>query len=368
MEYLSAFLNGYYIGLIVLGSLLALAGPIVLVYFLAKKNIFLTIVKEGQAKAIMKFGEFNRMIMCYQGYAFNEDWDVCQRVTHGMEPHINGVYGAIKNSDDEIIETCELRKDPRRVGGLMWVGIPFIHSVHKYKFQWTSFEQAEEDGKLIEKKVAHKEEKIDYILVQDDIYYTFLGDAETEELVPVDIELLLTIRIINPYKSLFRVQNWLEAVQNQTKPALRGFAADRKYADLIGKKEEIEREQDEFLSQSGIHSYTERNYGARLKRVGMVSINLSGERGQTYLELSTKQYEADREKERIQTLADAEVERISKVYDEITNHGSEGLFIRANEAIEEAGKGPSNLVVFPLEAAKSMVEKWTGASIKNKKE
>ncbi len=108
--------------------------------------------------------------------------------------------------------------------------------------------------------------------------------------------------------------------------------------------------------------------GSRLKRVGLVSINLSGERGKAYLEASTKQYEADREKDRIQTLADADVERIDRVYSEIIKHGAEGLFIRANEAIEEAGKGPSNLVIFPLGSAKSMLKDLTGGIIKEKKE
>jgi len=361
------FLTGIYIGLYIIGIITIIIGPIVLVYFLAKNNIFFTIVKEGRAKAILKFGAFQRMIMCYQGYGFNEEWDICQRVTQGNEPNLRGVLGAVKNSNDEIIGNCQLRKELIRIGGLMWIGIPLIHSVHKYEFRWTSFEQAEEGGKLIDKKVPHAGEKIDYILVQDDIYYTFLGDADTKELIPVDMELLLTIRIINPYKALFRVQNWLEAVQNQTKPALRGFAADKNYADLIGKKEEIEREADTFLAESGIHRYTERNYGARLKRVGMVSINLCGERGKAYLEASTKQYEADREKERIETIANAEVERINKVYSEITSHGSEGLFIRANEAIEEAGRGPSNLVIFPLGSAKSMLKDLTGGIIKEKR-
>jgi len=361
------FLTGIYIGIYIIGCISILFGPIILVYLLAKSNIFFTIVKEGQAKAILKFGKFEKMIMCYQGYGFNEDWDVCQKVNNANDPCLNGVYGAIKNANDEITGNCDLRKDSFRIGGLMWVGIPFVHSVYRYEFRWVSFEQAEEGGKLIEKTISHEEE-LDYILVQDDIFYTFLKSADSKELVPVDMELLLTIRIINPYKAFFRVQNWLEAVQNQTKPALRGFAAEKTYADLIGKKEETERESDEFLKNSGIHHYVERNYGARLKRVGLVSIDLSGERGQAYLEASTKQYEADKESDRIKTIADAEVERIRKTYSEITNHGSEGLFIRANEAIEEAGRGPSNLVIFPLGSAKSMLKDLTGGIIKEKKE
>jgi len=364
---MESFLNGYYIALYVFGITLVIAGPVILVYFLARQNILFTIAKEGQAKAIMKFGEFERLIMCYQGFGFNEEWDVCQKVTHGNQPCINGVVGAIRNSNDEITGNCPLRKEPIRIGGLMWVGIPFVHSVYKYEFRWTSFEQTEEEGKVVEKRIPHKE-LVDYILVQDDIYYSFLKGADTKELVPVDMEMLLTVRIVNPYKALFRVQNWLEAVQNQTKPALRGFAADKNYADLIGKKEEIERESDTFLAQTGIHKYTEKNYGARLKRVGLVSIDLSGERGEAYLEASTKQYEADREKERIETIANAEVMRINKIYTEITSHGSEGLFIRANEAIEQAGKGPSNLVIFPLGSAKSMLKDLTGGISRKEKE
>lgn len=361
---MDAFLTGVYIALSIVGVALILFTPIAFIYFLAKNNILFTIVKEGQAKAILKFGKFERMVMCYQGHGFNNDWDVCQRVTSGNEPHINGVCGAIRDSNNEIISNCELRPEPFKIGGLMWIGIPFIHSVYKYEFRWISFEQKEEGGKPIEKTISHTEENMDYILVQDDVFYSFLKGADSKELVPVDMELLLTIRIINPYKAIFRVQNWLEAVQNQTKPALRGFAAGKAYHDLIGKKEEVKRESDKFLSESGIADYVEENYGTRLKRVGLVSINLSGERGNAYLAASTKQYEADREKERIETIASAEVNRINRIYNEITSHGAEGLFIRANEAIEEAGKGPSNLVLFPLESAKSMLKAWTGGSAK----
>jgi len=335
------FLTGVYIGLYFIEFVLIIFGPIVLVYFLAKNNIFFTIVKEGQAKAILKFGEFERIIMRYQGYGLDQEWKVCE-------------IAKCENPESELIS------EPARIGGLMWVGIPFIHSVYKYEFRWVSFEQTEEGGRLIEKPISHPEENIDYIIVQDDIFYTFLSGAESKELLPINMQLLLTIRIVNPYKALFRVQNWLEAVQNQTKPALRGFASKKTYAQLIGKKEEVERESDKFLQDSRIDEYLEKNYGARLKRVGMVSIDLSGERGKAYLESSTKQYEADREKERILTIADAEVERINRTYAAIKGHGDEGLFIRTNEAIEEAGRGPSNLVLFPLGPINSMLEAWTG--------
>ena len=49
---------------------------IALIYFLAKNNIFFTFVKEGSTKAILKFGEFHRLVMSYQEYWFDDNWNI----------------------------------------------------------------------------------------------------------------------------------------------------------------------------------------------------------------------------------------------------------------------------------------------------
>ncbi len=355
---MKSFLLGVYIGLGIVGLAAAVFGLIILIHFLAKNNIFITSVQEGMAKAIQKFGRFHRAVMTYEGYGFDTEWTVRPKEKTDEDGYILGENGKIAKSEQET--SLKLRLEPWfRFGGLRWVGIPLIHSVYRYKFRWASFEQGEEQGTLVQKIISH-EEKIDYVLVQDDIYYSFVTEAETEGMVPVNVNLLLTIRIVNPYKALFRVQNWLEATQNLLKPALRKYISGKSFEDLIRKKEETEREADEFLKESEVDKYLERDYGVRLKKVGMVLINPAGERGQTFVAAATKEWEAEKEKSRIKISAEAEVERIRRIYDQIKSYGEEGLFIRATEAIEETGKGPSNLVLFPLGSAKSMIEGWLG--------
>lgn len=355
---MEGFWSGFTIGVITILTTGILFAFIVLVYTLAKLNIFFTIIQEGTAKAIKKFGKFQRMVIAYGDHALD------QRGTIRL-PDEDGKEGIelVKNADGTIRTekyTIEIQSQSFRLwGGLRWVGIPFIHSVHKYEFRWVSYEQGEKDGKLAEKIISHTE-TIDYLLLQDDVYYSFVHGGETSEMIPTDVDLLLTIRIINPYKAMFRVQNWLEAVLNQVKPAFRKFVFSCELKELMGKEEKMEREVDNFLKDSGIANYAERDYGVRLKKVGMAKVDLAGERGKIYTEAASKQYEAEKEKERKEILAKADANIIDTVFGKIKEYGSMGLYLKTLEAMETVGKGPSNTVIFPLGAIKDLVDGWIG--------
>jgi len=325
-------LIGVCMGVGIIGIVGIVFGAISLVYFLAKNNIFWTIVKEGTAKAILKFGKLQRIVMTYRNCELDERWKVIEKEA---EP------GRSKKS------------------GLRLVGIPFVHSVYQYNFRWTSFEQAEEGGSLSQKAIAHQE-ILDYILVQDDIYYTFIRGAETNDMVPVDVDLLLTIRIVNPYLALFRVQNWLEATQNQLKPVLRSYIANKTFSDLITRKEGTAREMEELLMRTAeakdatkdekLGSYLERHYGVRIKKIGLARIDPAGDRGKVYQEAASKHWEAEKEKERITVIADADVGRMERVYGKITSYGPSGLSIKMMETIEKAAEKEGNwFIPFPLQ-------------------
>lgn len=350
-------LLGVYIGLGIVGLAAIIFSVIVLLYFLAKNNLFFTFTEEGRAKAIMKYNRFHRVVMTYENYSLDYEWTVCEKVDKKQGRNPQG-------------ETRALRPEPWfRFGGLIWIGIPFIHSVYQYEFNWASFEQVAEDGMLVQKVIPHTKE-IDYILVQDDVYYSFVREAEAVGMVPLNVEMLLTIRIINPYRAFFRIQNWLEATQNRLKPALRDFTATKTFEELVAQtertetsttqKEEISRQFSEFLSGSQIDENLRDDYGVLLKKAEIVNIDPAGDRGETYVAAATKGWEADKEKIKIEKLADAEVGRIDRVYTKIQSYGDDGLFIRATEAIEETGRGPSNLVIFPFGSVQSMFEGWLG--------
>jgi hypothetical protein len=326
------FLTGVIIGLWVMGACTGLFSIVAVPYALARFNVVWTIVQEGQVKTILKLGQFHRNIMSYKGHDFDQDWNVIDSLPHR-----------------------------RLFGGFQFVGIPIIHTVHTYKFSWMSYQQVQKDGGIIYQAIPHKDELLDYILVQDDVYFSFIDKAETIGMVPVDVSLLLTIRILNPYKALFRVQNWLEVTLNQVVPALRAFIGTKEFEQLTSgeTRKQVEQKFNEFLRFSHIDEFLRENYGVDLRKADMAAIDPGGNRGIAYVEAASKKWEAEKEKEKILTIADAQVERVNRVYGAIKRHGDAGLFIRAAEAAEEVGKGAGNTVLFPLGPIKDLIEAWT---------
>lgn len=328
----SAYLTGIQMGLVLLAAAIGMLCFIASVYFLAKLNIFFTLVKEGTAKAVLRFGKFRKIVMSYKSHDINENWEVVER---------------------EQFSWFKL------FSGLRWIGFPIINTVHKYRFSWSSYEQIDESGKIMTKpKTTEKE--IDFILVQDDVYFTVIEAAETKGMVPVDVSLLLTLRVKNPYKALFRIQHWLEASLNRVKPAFRSFIAQKEFKDLIAQKEAIEEQVGSFIAESKIDEFILNNYGVELVAVEMVKIDPSGKRGEAYAEAASKLWEAERELERIKTIADAETQRIDRIYTKIKSFGEEGMFLRTLEAVEQAGKEPGKFVIFPLGGIKDLIKNWTG--------
>ncbi|MEK7575625.1 MAG: SPFH domain-containing protein [Patescibacteria group bacterium] len=343
---MESFWIGLKIGSITLLTLLSMLAIVVLIYNLARYNVFFTIVQEGTAKAILRFGKCRKIVMSYKGHYLDAEWNVK------------------KIDESPSVEEKLLRKIldwiKKITGGLKWIGIPFINKVHLYRFEWTSYEQVREGEKTIEKPITKEEKDISFILVQDDVYFTFLDKAETKGMIPVDVSLLLTLRVVNPYKALFRIQKWLEATQNRVKPAYRSFTRKKTFEELTEQREAVEDEANSFLKDSQVDNFIKDTYGVELVAVEMVKIDPAGEWGTKFTEEAAKKWSAEKEKERIETLADADVNRMERVYGKITSYGEQGMYIRTVEAIEKTGQGPSNLIIFPFGSIKDIMKGWLG--------
>lgn len=326
------FLLGVYIGLGIVGVATVIFSIIAIIYVLASQNIFFTLVQEGRAKAIMRFHKFQRIVMAYRGFKLDKEWNVISLSALTMTP----------DYWQKFIFWFGL-------GGLRWVGIPFINSVHEYRFEWSSYEQVEESGKTVEKAIT-KQESIDFILVQDDIYFTFVKEAETKGMVPIDATLLLTLKVVNPYKALFRVQHWLEATLNRIKPAFRSFVAQKEFEQLIAQKEAIEEEVNSFLRQTKVDEFLRENYGVELVAIEIVRVDPAGELAIKFTEAAAKEWTTKKEAQQILVLADANAERMSKIYDKIISYGNNGLSIRMMETLEKASEKQGNwFIPFPIQ-------------------
>lgn len=325
------FLFGIKLGLWLIGTPATIYVLIASIYFLASKNVIWAIAQEGTDKAIMKNGRFVRFV--------------------------NYVYSA--NGTVPGGARLTPLKERNLFRGLHWVGVPFVKTVYEYNFKTVSLEQVEEGGKLVHKAVPC-EGTTDHVSLKDTLLYGLIDNAETKELIPVEAGLLLTLRVINPYRALFLVDDWMRATLNHIKPAMRSFISKRGLKQLHAERETLSADASAFIHEAKADNFVRNNYGIKIVKADFAFINPSGERGKNIVEAATKEWEARQEAKRIRVTSDAEKRRIDTVYGAVINKGTEGLFIRTAEALEKAGAGQGNTIVFPLGMLDDLIRVWTG--------
>ena len=269
--------------------------------WLAPNNYFFTFVKEGTAKIVVRGDEFDKALIQWKGYTFDEEWNVVE----GKEPwHL--------------------------FGGLRYYGFWPIQDIYGYNFQWTGVTESDE-------VVRHPKEKLDYILLKDDIYLTEVRGAEDKELLPLNVSLVLTIRVINPYKTLFRVQNWLETVNSRIRTWVRDTISHDSYEKWISEKKRIGEELFKSLKKQGLLEEFNNRYGIDVRKIEVKDIDPSTEEDyRKFREATLKKYLAQRESERIEV-----------IYEAINKFGDLGKLIRMLETLE-ASPGAGSKWVIPL--------------------
>jgi len=278
-------------------------------YELAPRNIFFTFVEEGSAKAVVRAGKFVRALMEWRGYTFNEEWDV-----------IPG-------------------ESPRILGGLRFFGLWPLEQIYVYRFQWIGVKP---DGTTD----THKERELDYIFVKEDVYFREVPNAEDKNKLPITIKLILPIRVINPYRALFRIQNWLEAVLNRIVDKVRESIGRMTYESIISDRQQAIKVIRDTIAP--ILEEYRNEYGVSVRQVEFLEF----EPPEAFRTATIQAYLAERDKEKIIILAEAEKRRLDKVgrgealrighvYRKIRDYKDIGLIIRGFEALE---KGNTNWV------------------------
>jgi len=200
---------GWIAGSLLIGEMIFLIGLIImpiftflLIYFdLAPRNMIFSFVKEGTGIIVMRGGEFDKIIISWRGYAIDPNtWDI------------------IESPESKI----------KLFGGLKFFGIPPIQKIGHYKQRWSHLI---EDG-----TVKKHDEELYYVLLKTDFYVfelpiTEKDSAEDINGIPIDVKLVIPIRIINPYEAIFRPQRWLAAISGTIKPVLKRFVAKFRYKE-----------------------------------------------------------------------------------------------------------------------------------------
>jgi hypothetical protein len=284
----------------VLFPILVLAFFCVAYFFLAKpsQNRWFTFVKEGTAKIIVRGEAYDKTIIQWKGHKLDENGDVIE-------------------CDDE---------DKSFFGGFKYYGLYPIKDIYVYNFQWTG---VAENGEI----VHHPKETLDSIVLKDDVYWAEIKAAEDKDLLPLTLELVITACVVNPYKAIFNIQNWLETVINRIKPWARDAVTHDIYSNLIQDKDRIGEQIYKTLDKSGLikGEFLER-YGVKVRKIEVKEINPPDE----YRETTLQKYIAEREREAIIVKADAEAKRLEIVYGQIERFHDLGKLLRTLEAIEKS--------------------------------
>lgn len=167
------------------------------------------IVKEGTAVSIMTFGKFWMILFQWEGHWMNEKWKILRE---GEESKYKKKIAGL-----------------RILGGLYLYGIWPIHRIHHYKHRWTDI-RIRETGKM---DLEFHEEELNHILLKPAVYAIQLFAVETAppERIPVDVLVLITLRIENPFLFLFvapptPIEDVLARISASMRPIITGCRLD----------------------------------------------------------------------------------------------------------------------------------------------
>jgi len=325
--------------LIILGGIgMVIVGFLLIYFWWAPNNLFFTFVKEGTAKIIVRGDGFKKTLIQWKGHTIVDTPD---------DPH----FGDIIDGGKEF-----------RFGGLRFYGFWPIDDVYVYTFSWTNITLSGEIQ-------IHPKEWMDYVLLKDDVYFAEIEAAEDKNSLPLNIGLILRIRVVNPYKAIFKIQNWLEMVINLIRVDVRDVIGSDVYENWIQKEKDLgdyifHRIEGMVLTdgkwekrgKNKIEEF-ELSYGVKIVSLGVKNIDptpiesLSGIRAVTikkYLAEQEKKrikIEASAEAEKVKILAEAEKMRLEKVWSMIQNFGDLGQVIRGLEALEKSTEKGAKWVI-----------------------
>lgn len=343
-----------------------------LVLGLAYMNLFFTITPEGYAKIIMRGGKFYRVIFSFKEHSIlDETWKVDffnrwrnhrmneLRKENGWET--NEEYLFLKNpakkwtivpyswEEDGLIDQ-ETGKNWGRPTwhklfswtGIHWVGIPPFWRIHAYTPS-CGFLRPQHD--LMTKR------RTDLFPINDNSYIGVLYKAETAEKLPVDIDMVIIKKIVNPYLAAFAIGNWQQGSSELIDGEGRDYVGRRSYDELVSREGDGIREHIDSLC-----SQLWSKYGLQIQQTKIKDINLSSSQREKFREATTAVYVANQHAQAteitgkasanvINMTGSAENEVLKQKMATYAEDREAGQAILNADVGKALGTGPSNTVV-----------------------
>ena len=311
-------------------SLLILVILAILVWALAINDYFVTLMPAMRAKARMLNEDLCKMLMSYTSkiFAFEDPLNyvsVSQEIEGEPDEklwrkqktrlgeiafarkqlglkgvkEINDPYDIVPDIRDEEIKSKNIFL-PKFLRNIRWVGIPPFYKIYSYRFRWASFEQRCDltTGVLVTRPVII-EKALRYITLKDDVYNMTVESAETQEVIPLNVEIAITANIINPKKALFQIEKWLEVIINQVGAKIRKFVGTQGYFELVQAKFEEKNllsndlKEERLLSDKNLEfiiSSIRSIYGVNIKRIQIKELNPATKEAEEFIKASIQEF------------------------------------------------------------------------------
>ena len=281
-------LLGILVGLVITMVVIVVGSPL-WVYLLARFDILYTFIKEGRGVIIKRGDQFFRAMIKWEGHDIidSEEKLVAHQGARPGEP--------VEMWD--IIPTGIVPLTPlswlEHFTGARWIGLPPWFSVYWYKFERTTLEPTgavDANGHPI-LRPTFSDEETKWVFLADTVYWGKVEGAETRQKVPVDVEFLETMRVTNPWRALFGVTQWLDAVIKLSVQRGRQYLGTRTYEQLV-RGENATPEKGFSGGLTILREEVHESYGTFIVRVDIYSITLAGSVAADYEKASTAEFTA----------------------------------------------------------------------------
>lgn len=217
-----------------------------------------TIVDEGTARAVMVFGKFSKVIFQWERHWMDNNWNIWKEGEGGS-----------KNEQEK-------RVFGRIFGGLYIYFWP-IQKIHHYKHRWSDI-RLRENGKMDVE--FHEEKDFNHVLLKPAVYAFKLFSVETKppERIPVDVLVLITLRVQNPYLFLFvapptPIEDVLARISAEMRPIITSCFIDDllqlRGESLWTEKEEEKLQEEPLLKGAKVINETLQKWGLNLADKGI---------------------------------------------------------------------------------------------------
>lgn len=246
-------------------------------------------------------------------------------------------------------------------GGLFFVGLWPFFKVRSYHFVWTSL--------LADNKPDPRNEILQKILLRDDLYNAFLPSVEIANNLQVSLIMQMKIRTVNPYKAMFRIEKWLESVQQLIQSIFRGLVGGSRFEDIRGSREQIGQDLWSIFTRKICDPKgedIERRYGIRVLVVYLLDVKpiIGDENDPLSAQFKAEQFghaaitkaelegkaslkKAEFAKRVAVTTAEGEALAIREKTQAVVEFGDLGKLMEYLKSMEKLGQGEGKIILLP---------------------